>query len=195
MDYIYEVVKYCSALMFARTIEIDSIRYQIKDNLYLRFLYNKEKVKGTVLIFRGGCHYFDDDIPHYVKILYHNLPDIRLVMFEKFTPVVNLNDWSQISEAIKFLRNNYPDQKIYLLGFSMGGIFVYNYLSNGADEADGYISVSSPLNMDYFGIAVNNNFLYKRIQTQIYRESGVDNMEEFVELYGIPSEDHFRKCL
>jgi len=190
MDYIYEVVTYCSSLMFASTIKVDSIRYQIRDNLYLRFLSNTKKVKGIVLIFRGGCHYFDDEVPHYVKILYHHLPDVRLVMFEKITPMVDLNEWSYVSDSIKYLRKKFPNEKIYLLGFSMGGIFLYNYLSNGCDEADGYISVSSPLNMDYFTTAVNNNFLYRIIQRRIYRESGVDSMEELVELYGVPAYEH-----
>ncbi len=190
MDYLYELYNYCYTLLFAKNLTTESYRIQIKDNNYLRFISNPSNAKGIVLIFKGGCNHFEDELPHYVKILNHYIQDTRLILFEKITPIINFNEFTCVSDCIKHLRKTYPNEKIYILGFSMGGIFVYNYLASGLDEADGYITICSPLNLEYFSVTVESNYLFKIIQNRVYRENNVDNLGEFLGLFGITENEH-----
>lgn len=75
----------------------------------------------------------------------------------------------------------------------MGGIFLYNYLAQGCDKADGYLTISSPLNMNHFMEVINSNFLYCIIQKRTYKENEVTNMDEFLQLLGIHPPDHKAK--
>lgn len=195
MDYINEFFQYCKALIISRTIYLDTIRYQVNKNLYLRYLNCDcdEQSKYVILILKGGCNNFEDEIPHYVKIFKYHLNNVKMYLIENINPIIGINESKNITDSIKYLRVKEQNKKIYLIGFSMGGILIYQYLSHGHDDADLYLTVSSPINMEYFLDMINNSILYKILQRRTYIENGVNNLDDFLKIYNIDHDQYLNE--
>lgn len=174
---LWELIRIFSTNFIGDLLEFDTIRLQLDQDVYLRLLSQPENPDYNVIIFRGGCSYFGNKIGYYSKILCALSSNIRFFQFEKMAPAVNFNMTDDIDKVITYVKKNYSG-KIILVGFSMGGIVIMSYLASGKDNADGYLTVCSPINLKYFVEQVNSNYIYKNVQQQTCIDYGVENVDD-----------------
>lgn len=192
MDIVNEIISYLSVIYKSKYITKKTIRYQVDSDLYCRKIVNNIKPKRIVLIIRGGGLHFDiHDIPYYCKIFALSCKETKIYIYEKMMPMMSYKEYHDISTCINYIRReNDSNIPLLLVGFSVGGIHILNYLSYGKDEADLYITVCSPVNMNYFFKIINTHPIYSRIQKSMCASYNVKTMSEMYKLYAINEEEN-----
>jgi pimeloyl-ACP methyl ester carboxylesterase len=140
-------------------------RIQIHDKSFIRLINNPSKPVGTILILEGGPIHFKPE-PYYVTMMRLKLKEYRIYAFEHLDPVIGLNMATPIDHALKTIRHLHTGTLI-LTGFSIGGMLVWNYLSEGYDSADGYVPISCPVNLRRFYDLIPSNFYCRRLYRKL----------------------------
>lgn len=162
-------------------------RIQLDGDLFLRKIQSNSNPKAIILAIRGGvCHM--GAISFYINLMCHILPDYQVYFFEKLRPMVNFEFSHDVDICLRYLRNNHPDKKIILAGFSMGGILTWTYLSRGYDRADLYIPISAPINLEEFRSNIHKHISYHILHKRVMRDFRVQNDQELLELAGYTQE-------
>lgn len=185
---INEGIRHLHVTLFGSFFEVPIDRYQVDEDLYLRLLHYPAHNCPNVILVRGGVFHMSDDAS-YIKICCNELKDFRVFQMEKYTPLLNYEYARELSKLIKFVKRMYPDNPVYVMGFSMGGIFTLSYLAMGYDEADGYVSISAPMNFDYFNKVISNHFFYIQHKKKITNMYGKDTIEDVIAMFG--GDPHF----
>lgn len=180
---INEGIRHLQVSLFGSLCDFPVLRFQIDEDLYIRLLKDPIDAKCNVILLRGGVFHMSGDAS-YVKMAVYNFDNCRVFQMEKYSPLLNYSYAAELSKLIKFVKKNYPGQPVYVMGFSMGGIFILSYLAMGFDEADGYITISAPINFDYFQSVINDHFFYVMHQKKITKMYNKDTIEDVIELFG-----------
>lgn len=158
-------------------------RFQININTYLRCLVSPNNPVGNVLILQGGVKHMNSN-GYYVKTACSLLSKkLRVFIFEKLLPVNNSEFAHDVAGCLDFIRTEFPGPTC-VIGYSMGGILLYSYLSMGYDQADLYIPTCCPIDLDQFEKAISSHALFKIIQNRAYRSYQVNGYEELLEFSG-----------
>jgi predicted alpha/beta-fold hydrolase len=76
-------------------------------------------------------------------------------------------DFRKIKEDLKtsmtHIKSQYPDSRLYFIGFSLGSSYGTQYISNNPDEIDGMVSIGNPFNVHKTVHSLNSfkTFIYE----------------------------------
>lgn len=163
-------------------------RYQINTTTYLKCMSSPQNAIGNVLILQGGVLHFNSN-SYYIKTTCSLLPNnLRVFVFEKIQPMCCYRFAHDVASCLTFIRREYPEP-ICVIGFSLGGVLLYTYLSLGYDQADLYLPVCCPLNLTNFRKVISQNFLFKILQKRAYDKYQVTTNEELLNIAGTSLEE------
>lgn len=148
----------------------------------------------AILVLRGGIQH-DTDITdtHYIRRMYNCMTDMDVFMLKRDEPFIDVQkDIDIIDDALAAINYMAKPRKIYVIGFSMGGIFLANYLLNGRDNADMYYIVSSPLDVHNLQRKIDSSPAFIVFFDMMLRSYGVSNMKELFEKFGHSFEDYVK---
>lgn len=156
----------------------------INDLIYLSMIAEPNDPKGTVLVLQGGVG--DPSLnSHYLIQTNKRLGyDYRIFVFQKKGPIISLKDSENLHDSLTYIKSRYQG-KVYVIGYSAGGVLLYTYLSRGYNDADIYIPVCCPINLTRFDKIIKEHFIFNMLSQQIYRQYNVRTHEEFLKTQGI----------
>jgi len=166
-------------------------RYQINKTTFLRCLSKPKHSIGNILILQGGVRH-EDSSSYYVRTACSLIPsNIQVFLFEKQLPVADFDFAHDVAKCITFMKEHF-NGPVVVVGYSMGGILLYNYLSLGYDQADLYIPTCCPLDLNNFRKTIHDHTLFRYLQRKTYRDYGVRNFKGLLKLAGSNIEKHER---
>lgn len=166
-------------------------RFRINDDTSIRCLSNPEKSTGTLFILQGGTLHMNCNT-YYVRTACMFVPkDVRIFIFEKSKPVVNPEFAHDVEEAIEFIKARHPEP-LAVVGYSMGGILLWSYLALGYHSADFYVPTCCPLDFKRFREVLENNAVFRMIQTREYKKHKASGYEDLLKMSGTTMNDHDR---
>lgn len=186
-----EVRHILSTYIFSQMVDIpEGERYQINEDTYLRLIGNPEKPLGNVLIIQGGIHHMNTKT-YYIRTasILMSAYNVRIWVFEKLLPMANPAFSHDIAAVLKFIRKKFSGP-ITVIGYSMGGVLLFNYLASGYDQADLYIPACCTLNMKDFTSTVASHALFNSLQYYSFKECGVDDHQSLLEAAGTTVEEY-----
>ena len=136
----------------------------------------QEGKKGNVLIVKGGLEHFDP-INYIVNYMSYELQDYNVFMFVKNYPVIERKTGQEIHDCLTVIRGM-NDLTTILCGFSMGGISVLSYLSNGYMQPDFVCIVCSTIDFDRLNDLQKNDFFVRMIKDDSLTRFGYPNLDE-----------------
>lgn len=158
-------------------------RFQANINTFVKCLSMPENPIGNVLILQGGIKHMNSN-SYYIRTACSLLSKtLRIFIFEKLLPLVNPEFAHDVADCLTLINREFPGPTC-VIGYSMGGVLLYTYLSMGYDQADLYIPACNPLNMDRFFNVINNHYLFKMLQKKSCRSYQVDGYEDLLEISG-----------
>jgi hypothetical protein len=167
----------------------ESERFQINVDTFLKCVARPAHPKGSVLILQGGIRHMDSNT-YYVRTACSFIPaDTRIFLYEKLLPMVNFEFAHDIAHCLDYIRLHFPGP-VVVIGYSMGGVLLYNYLSLGYDQADLYLPVCCPLDLDGFHETIFNHTLFRFLQEKSYERYQVENHDQLLELAGTNQDQH-----
>jgi len=166
----------------------DGDRFQINMRTFLKCVCLPPDAIGNVLIIQGGVLHFNSR-SYYVKTTCSLLQkNLRVFVYESLYPVCNHDFAHDIASCLTFIKREFPG-KICVIGFSLGGVFLYTYLSLGYDQADFYIPVCCPLDMDRFLNVISDHTLFKILQKRACDRYNVKTYEDLLLIAGSSKEE------
>jgi hypothetical protein len=191
----FAVSRILSAYTWSNIVKFpDGERFQANMNTFIKCVAMPEKPIGNVLIIQGGiCHMNSNS--YYIRtacsLLYKSL---RIFIFEKLLPMMNFEFSHDVADCLTFIKREFSGPTC-VIGYSMGGILLLSYLSMGYDQADLYIPVCCPLDLDRFHNVISSHYLFRFIQNKAYKCYQVDGYEDLLEISGTSTEKikHFEK--
>ena len=188
------VFKIASTYMLSNIIKYpEAERYRINSDTYVRLVSNPENAIGNIFIIQGGLKHTDTN-SYYIKTsLMFMSRNVRVFLFEKHTPVANLEISHDIAKCVDYVKEHF-DGPICLIGYSMGGILLWNYLGLGYDQADLYVPLCCPLDMYNFYETIDNNAVFRYIKRTGYKHFDVISDEQLLEKSGTTYEKH-KQCM
>lgn len=167
----------------------ESEHFRINETTSLKCLARPEQPIGSVLILQGGVDHVDKNT-YYVRTACSLLPGCaRVFLYEKSLPVVNFEFSHDIALCLDYVRKNFPGP-VVVIGYSMGGVLLYNYLALGYNQADLYIPVCCPLDLERFYETICNHTLFNYLQERTFLRYQVDNYEDLLKLAGSSKKQH-----
>ncbi|HKZ41362.1 MAG TPA: hypothetical protein VJ044_10400, partial [Candidatus Hodarchaeales archaeon] len=167
----------------------ESERFQINVDTFLKCLAQPKAPIGSVLILQGGIRHMDSNT-YYVRTACSFIPSCaRIFLYEKLLPMVNFEFAHDIAACLDYIRTNFPGP-IVVIGYSMGGVLLYSYLSLGYDQADLYLPVCCPLDLDRFHETICDHTLFRFLQEKSYERYQVNDHDELLELAGSNRTQH-----
>lgn len=158
-------------------------RYQANLTTFIKCLSLPKEPIGNVLIIQGGVLHMNS-ASYYIKTACSLLSkSVRIFIFEKIQPVANFEFAHDVADCLTLIKREFSGP-ICVIGYSMGGILLYTYLSMGYDQADFYIPVCCPLNMGRFREVLSNHSLFKLLQKRACKRYQVDEYEDLMEIAG-----------
>src|SRR5579875_835942 len=161
-----------------------SEKITIDQHTRIRILSKPKKANKNIFIIQGGVYHKNKNSMQLRLTSLFIKKNIRIFAYEKDLPVVNFLYSHDIHKCLKYIKSKF-NGKLIVIGYSMGGILLLNYLSYGYDDADLYIPTCCPLDFERFEYTINNNFIFKYILNQNLKAFNVNNMEELFNLAGI----------
>jgi len=178
-----EICRAGSASLLSKLIQIPKIdKIQLSGDLFIQQIRSPDNPIANVLVLRGGAFHMGDE-GFYVKLTSYLLSDYRIFLFEKARPIITFDHSQDINTCIKWIKSHYPE-KLILTGFSIGGILIWNYLSQGHDLADMYVPISAPFNLINFNQDVHQKFIYQRMCHQAIKFIGARDEKDLVRFGG-----------
>lgn len=166
----------------------DGDRFQLNFNTFLRCLAMPKNPIGNILIIQGGVRHMDSN-SYYIRTACCFISgNTRIFMLEKLLPAANYKFAHDIASALTYIKTQFPGP-ITVIGYSMGGILLWSYLSLGYDQADLYIPVCCPLDLNRFHKVVESHPLFRMIQNKACKCYHVDGYEELLEFAGTSLEE------
>jgi hypothetical protein len=163
-------------------------RYQININTFIKCLVMPENPIGNVFIIQGGVLHMNNSNSYYVTTTCSLLPkNLRVFVFETLYPACNYEFAHDIASCLTFIKREFPG-KTCLIGYSLGGVLLYTYLSLGYDQADLYIPVCCPLDMDRFLKVISEHALFKILQKRACDRYNVKSYEDLLKIAGSSKE-------
>ena len=165
-------------------------RFQPNPTTFLKCISNPENAQGNIFIIQGGVRHMSGNGGFCVRILSAFMrKKYRIFVFEKLEPVINYAFGHDVADCIAFIRNNFFGP-ICAIGYSMGSILLYAYLSLGYDQADLYIPTCGPLDLVKFHEVINSNPLFHSLQCEAYKCYNVSGYDELLEIAGTSKEEN-----
>jgi hypothetical protein len=159
-------------------------RFQANINTFIKCLANPNNSIGNILIIQGGVKHMNNSSSYYIKTACSLLPkNLRVFIFEKLHPVCNPEFAHDVADCLTFIKKEFSGP-LCVIGFSMGALLLFTYLSMGYDQADFYIPVCGPLNMDRFMDVISNHRLFKFLQNRACKSFQVKDYEGLLEFSG-----------
>jgi hypothetical protein len=175
-------------------------RYQVNLTTFVKCLSMPKNSIGNVFIIQGGIKHFNSN-SYYIKTTCSLLSkSLRIFIFEKIYPVCNPEFAHDVADCLDLIKKDFPGPTC-VIGYSMGGLLLFTYLSFGYDQADLYIPVCCPLNMDRFLDVITNNYLFKLLYKKACQSFQVNSYEDLLILSGTSKEknknfeEHFAENL
>lgn len=171
----------------------DGVRYQVNEDTYVRLISNpnnKNRCIGNILILQGGIKHMNSKT-YYVRtasILMASY-NVRIFVFEKLLPVANPNFGHDVAKALKYIKRNFGG-RIAVIGYSMGGVLLFNYLSKGYDHADFYVPTCCTLNMKNFNQTLSAHAIFDSLHKNTIISCGASSQEDLLRLSGCTPKDY-----
>lgn len=164
-------------------------RFQIGLNCFIKCIAKPECPVGNILILQGGVRHMDSDSYYIRTACGTSEKNVRIFVWEKLVPMVNFDFAKDVSTAIKWIKKNFPGP-LTVVGFSMGGVLLWSYLSKGYDDADLYIPVCCPIDLNTFYKKICDHAVFNYLQEEALRKFGVANWEGLLKAAGTTKENH-----
>ena len=161
----------------------DGDRFQINMRTYLKCMCLPPDAIGNVLIIQGGVLHFDSKSYYVSTTCSLFQKNLRVFVYESLYPVCNHDFAHDIASCLTFIKREFVG-KTCLIGYSMGGVLLYTYLSLGYDQADFYIPVCCPLDMDRFLNVISDHTLFKILQKRACDRYNVKTYEDLLLIAG-----------
>ena len=186
---LFSVSKIFSTYTWSNIVKYPSEeRFQINLTTFLRCLCSPKDAIGNVFIIQGGVLHFNTK-SYYIRTTCSLLPkNLRVFVFETLYPACNYKFAHDVANCLTFIKREFSG-KICVIGYSMGGILLYTYLSLGYDQADLYIPVCCPLDMDRFLKVISENILFKILQQHSCNRYNVKSYEDLLQVAGTSMEE------
>lgn len=199
-------VKFFPAPVY-RKIEIGSCGTQLLWYRPYGMAANAPLQEHGVLVLRGGLNHATDitDTP-YIRRLYVGLPKSEIFMLARKAPFIDVDeDLGLIDDALDaiFHVTNYGIRRTDLVGCSMGGIFLLNYLLN--QNCPGLTSthrpwmpnfyiMSSPLDVHRLQERINASPAFAVFFQHLLEQHGASTMEGLFSRYGKSYTGYLKAC-
>lgn len=182
---IWDLNNIASTYLLSNIIKIPvGERFQVNINTFIRCLSMPENPIGNIFIIQGGVLHMNNTGSYYIKTTCSLLPkNLRVFVFETLYPMTNFEFAHDVADCLTYIKTKYPG-KIYVIGFSMGGFLLFTYLSLGYDQADLYIPICCPLDMDRFMKVISDNALFRILQKRACDRYNVKSYEELMHISG-----------
>lgn len=160
-------------------------KYQVNETSYLNLINDCPCAIGSAILIPGGAG-VADSYPYYVALTKEYIAHkVRLFVFEKKIPVANVSVIHDIYDAVQYIRRNYPGPLV-MMGYSIGGIILFSYLSFGYDGCDLYIPICCTIDALSFEKAIFSHPIFRYISENACRSFKVSNHRELISLGGCP---------
>lgn len=173
------------------------IKYRINDNTYLGLIKTSSccEMIGNILLIPGGAG-VANSYPYYVSLTSeHTAENVRLFIFEKKTPVANISVIHDVEDAVKFLKSHFSGP-VVLMGYSLGGLVLFSYLSFGYDSCDFYIPVCCTIDSVKFENCILSHPIFRQILDKACKEYNVQSHRDLIKIGGCPlSHDKYLSLL
>ncbi len=181
---------------------------QVNLNSFIRLIHNvddddsvdnnkEEKEKDNILILQGGVVWSSKQSFYLKTLSSYFTENVRVFVFEKCQPAIDMNYTDDIIDAMNYIRNNYTG-KLAVIGYSMGGLLLSAYLAKSqAKEADLFILCCNSFNYKEFREVLNTHNLFKWIQSKDLAAFNANTLEELLEKeeVDIESQEYFMNHL
>ena len=165
----------------------DGDRFQANMTTFVKCLAMPENPIGNIFIIQGGVRHMNSN-SYYIRTASSLLPkNMRVFIFEKLLPMANFEFGHDVADCLTLIRREFSGPTC-MIGYSMGGLLLLSYLSFGYDQADLYIPVCCPLDLDYFYRAISNHSLFKYVQSRACKCYQVDGYQDLLEISGTSPE-------
>jgi hypothetical protein len=164
-------------------------RIQVNLTTFLKCLALPENPIANVLILQGGVKHMNSN-SYYIRVACSFLPkSFRIFIFEKILPVCNPEFGHDVADCLSLIKREFSGPTC-VIGFSMGSVLLYTYLSFGYDQADLYVPVCGPLDLDRFLNVISNHYLFKMLNNRTCRSYQVKDYEDLLEIAGTSVEEN-----
>lgn len=164
-------------------------RFQVSMNTYVKCVSMPKNPIGNILIIQGGVRHMNSN-SYYIRTACSFLSKyLRVFIFEMLKPVNNYEFGHEVANCLTLIKREFPGYTA-IIGYSMGGILLYSYLSMGYDQADLYIPTCCPLDMEHFRETISIHPLFRYIQNKACQCYQVDGYEDLLEISGTSTEKH-----
>lgn len=179
-----DVRRILSAYLFSTGIEMPrGKRTQIGPSSFVRQITDSSDCRDNLLIIQGGVNHMDSQ-SYYIRMAAILAPiTFRIFIYENLMPMVDMNFSHQIADACSWIREQFSGS-LSIVGYSMGGVVLYNYLSLGYDQADFYLPVCCPLDLETFQKNIDKHALFRMLQRVNYRKYQVTDYSEMLNFAG-----------
>ena len=176
------IINLSSSFLSSKLIEYDSETIQIKitENSSIELLSNPVDPIGNIFVLQGGVNHDVND-SFYIKntclyLTFERAP-VRIYLYKNNLPIINESFLPEIDQCIKYIKKS-TQQSCIMIGYSMGGVVLYSYLSRGFLAADYYLPVCCPINLAKFHQQIEENAIFRRLQQKTLRRFKVSSQEE-----------------
>jgi pimeloyl-ACP methyl ester carboxylesterase len=182
-----EMLRALSGILITKTMDFSSAETtQLSPDVFIQKIQDPPNPEGTVFVIRGGTYHMGKE-GFYVRLSCAFLPRYRIFFFEKMRPMVNFDFADDVSMVLRYLRGKYSEP-LAVMGFSMGGILTWSYLGRGYDDADLYVPISAPIDIDYFREEIHRHVLFRTMHKNTLKAFQVSDEEGLMKLAGCTPE-------
>ena len=156
--------------------------FQVNMNTFVRLLHVGTEATDNILIIQGGI-FHNGKQSFYLKSVSYYFPEtVRIFLFEKINPLVDIYCAEDFVQTTEFIRQNYSG-RLVVIGYSMGGVLLSSYLAQKyrARHADLFILCCNSFDFKEFREVIDTHSLFNWIQKKDLRAFGVKTVEELME--------------
>lgn len=150
----------------------------------VKLIQNPVNYEATALVIQGGAINMGH-VDSYTKILALLCPRLKIYILCSDKPTINMNMADDVRAAFKVITKHTNRRPYILIGFSMGGILTWSYLSKGYTDFDLYIPISAPIDIFQFDKDIHKYPLFNYLRKTAMKKFKVKTEEELFEKAGL----------
>jgi len=163
-------------------------RYQISKDSFIHHIIKPSNPVGNILLLQGGIGNMDLNSYYFKLFLTFLHQNCNVFVFEKFIPILGPHNSHLIHLCLQHIKTNFHGP-ITVVGFSAGGILLFNYLSLNYDDADLYIPLCCPVDVSNLKSVFQDHPVFRKIIKSAYNKYQVDDFTNLLLISGSNESD------